>query len=184
MQVIPVTYFEQPHLLSVGQYYEGGVIGFVTGSFPNQQAIVILPTILTTARWGSNGVDVVGTSYDLFTGLTNSNLIVASEPTLNSAAKAAREYTGDGFTDWCLPSASDLEAICNNQKAGLLPMLDTNTLTNSWTSTQFDDSRAWWVSIRNAVASCAPSRITFTKSGIFNVRPIRYVYYSGNTQQS
>jgi hypothetical protein len=184
MQVIPVTYFEQPHLLSVGEYYEGGVIGFVTGSFPNQQAIVITPTILTTARWGSTGVDVVGTSYDLFTGLDNTNLIVASEPLLNSAAKAAREYNGGGFTDWCLPSASDLERICNNNKAGLLPMLDTNTPNASWSSTQYSDNNAWWVSIRDGSANCEPSRITFTKSAIFNVRPVRYVYYSGNTQQS
>lgn len=183
MQVIPVTYFEGPHLLSVGQYYEGGVIGFVTGSFPNQQAIVILPTILTTARWGSNGVDVVGTSYDLFTGLDNTNLIVASEPTLNSAAKAAREYNGAGYTDWCLPSATDLERICNNQKAGLLPMLETFTLISSWTSTQYDDGRAWWVSIRDATVNCEPSRITNTKSAILNVRAVRYVTYSANQQQ-
>ena len=182
MQVIPVTYFEQPQPFSVGEYYEGGVIGFVTGSFPNQQAIVILPTILTTARWGSNGVDVVGTSYDLFTGLDNTNLIVASEPTLNSAAKAARDYNGAGYTDWCLPSATDLERICNNQKAGLLPMLETNTPRQSWTSTQYDDNSSWWVSIRDGVAGCGPNR-SGTKSQIFNVRPIRYVYYSGNTQQ-
>jgi hypothetical protein len=182
MQVIPVTYFEQPHLLSVGQYYEGGVIGFVTGSFPNQQAIVITPTILTTARWGSNGVDVVGTSYDFFTGLTNSNLIVASEPLLNSAAKAAREYNGGGYTDWCLPSASDLEYICYNNKAGLLPMLETNTLTRSWTSTQWDDNNPYYVSIRDGVPNCEPGRSDL-KSALRNVRPVRYVYYSGNTQQ-
>lgn len=183
MQVIPVSYFEQPHPFRVGQYYEGGVIGYISGSSTEQRAIVILPTILTTARWGTNGVDVVGTSYDLFTGLDNTDLMIASEPTLNSAAKLAREYNGGGFTDWCLPSASDLESICNNNKAGLLPMLETNTPTNSWTSTQWDTSNAWWVSIRDATANCAPSRITFTKSAIMNVRPVRYVTFSGNSQQ-
>jgi hypothetical protein len=182
MQVIPVANFEQPHPFSVGQLFQGGLIGFVTGSFPNQQAIIVTLDWIGERRWGTSGVDVAGTSYDLFTGATNTNLIIASEPDFDSAAKLAKNYNGDGYTDWCLPSAADLQAICENRAAGLLGDANWNALKSSWTSTQYSTSFPYHTSIRDGV-TCTTSRITWNKNALLLVRPVRYVTYNGNIQQ-
>jgi hypothetical protein len=182
MQVIPVTYFEQPHPLQLGQYFEGGIVGFLTGSFPNQRAIVVTLDWIGERRWGTNGVDVVGTSLNVFTGLTNTDLIIASEPSFDSAAKLARNYNGDGYTDWCLPSGDDLQLICENRANGYLDLANWSALRSSWTSTQYSDTRAYDTNIRNG-AACTTDRLD-TKSNLRLVRPVRYVNYSANTQQS
>lgn len=182
MQVIPVTYFEEPHPLAVGQLFEGGLVGFVTGSYPNQRAIIVSLDWIGERRWGTSGVDVVGTSYNLFTGVTNTDLIIASEPTFDSAAKLAKNFNGGGYTDWCLPSAADLQAICENRAAGLLGDANWNALKSSWTSTQYSTSFPWSTSIRNG-STCTTSRTIWNKNALLLVRPVRYVTYNGNIQQ-
>jgi len=181
MQVIPVTYFEEPHPLTVGQLFEGGLVGFVTGSYPNQRAIIVTLDWIGERRWGTNGVDVTGTSLDLFSGATNTDLIIASEPDFDSAAKLARNYNGGGYTDWCLPSGDDLQAICENRAAGLLGDANWSALRSSWTSTQYDSSRPYNTNIRNG-ATCTTSRFT-TKTTLQLVRPVRYATYTPNQQQ-
>jgi hypothetical protein len=181
MQVIPVTYFEEPHPLAVGQLFEGGLVGFVTGSYPNQRAIIVSLDWIGERRWGTSGVDVVGTSYNLFTGVTNTDLIIASEPTFDSAAKLAKNFNGGGYTDWCLPSAADLEAICNNR--GLLGDANWNANDYSWTSTQFSTSFGYWVNIREGSSNCTPGRTTYNKNALLLVRPVRYATYTPNQQQ-
>ena len=182
MQVIPVTYFEQPHPLVLGQFFEGGLVANLSGSFPNQKAMIVSMDWIGVRKWGTTGVDVVGTSYDAFTGVENTDLIIASEPTFDSAAKLAKNYNGGGFTDWCLPSADDIAIICANRVEYLLAAnWESNNFT--WTSTQYSSAYAYWLSVRNGVVGCTPQRISFTKNGNGAVRPVRYVQTTANQQQ-
>ena len=182
MQVIPVTYFEQPHPLVLGQFFEGGLVANLSGSFPNQKAMIVSMDWIGVRKWGTTGVDVVGTSYDAFTGVENTDLIIASEPTFDSAAKLAKNYNGGGFTDWCLPSADDIAIICANRVEYLLAAnWESNNFT--WTSTQYSSAYAYWLSVRNGVVGCTPQRISFTKNANGAVRPVRYVQTTANQQQ-
>lgn len=182
MQVIPVTYFEQPHPLVLGQFFEGGLVANLSGSFPNQKAMIVSMDWIGVRKWGTTGVDVVGTSYDAFTGVENTDLIIASEPTFDSAAKLAKNYNGGGFTDWCLPSADDIAIICANRVQYLLAAnWESNNFT--WTSTQYSSAYAYWLSVRNGVVGCTPQRISFTKNANGAVRPVRYVQTTANQQQ-
>lgn len=182
MQIIPVTYFEAPHPLTIGQSFEGGLVGYVSGSFPNQKAIIVSLDWIGTKKWGTNGVDVVGTSEDLFTGVNNTNLIIASEPDFDSAAKLAKNYNGNGYNDWCLPSKADLEEICSNKQ--ILIDNGANFIASyySWSSSQYNTSYPWSANIREG-AVCSTNIIIYTKNGTLGVRPVRYVQYSGNQQQ-
>jgi len=182
MQVIPVSYFEQQHPLIVGYGFGGGVIGYVEGDFPNQRAIIISYNWIGDRQWGTNGVDVVGTSTALFSGSANTDLIIASEPGFDSAAKLARNFNGEGYTDWCLPSFDDLVELCANkdimqQRANI----NFDYLKYSWSSSQYASAYPWNYDMRNG-ANCDGNRL-FTKSNYYGVRPIRYVTYNPNIQQ-
>ena len=183
MQVIPVTYFEQPHPLVLGEYYEGGLVANLSGSFPNQKAMIVSMDWIGIRKWGSSTVDVVGTSYDAFTGVENTDLIIASEPDFDSAAKLAKNYNGSGYTDWCLPSADDIAIICANRVQYLGAANWDSAGRFTWTSTQYSTSVAYWLSLGDGIVGCTPNRITFTKNGNGGVRPVRYVQTSGNQQQ-
>ena len=190
MQIIPVTYFEQPHPLVLGQYYEGGLVAYLTGSFPNQKAIIVSMDWIGVRQWGIYGQNLSATSYDLFTGVTNTDLIIAADPTFDGAAKLAKNYNGSGYTDWCLPSADDLSVICQNRDPYLLAANWNADGKGTWTSTQSvlgsppvsSNFQAYEVVVGNGYSGCTPQGYT-SKNQYDNVRPVRYVQMSANQQQ-
>ena len=138
--------------LAVGNTYGGGKVAYILkagdiGYDANQQHGIIVSGYLTTdvIVWGnkleetgaSGGAAIYnedhGTWYyppaDLETGMTNTNLIINSEGAgANYAASIARAYTGGGYTNWYLPSASQVNAM----KANLSP----SGVNYVWTSTE------------------------------------------------
>lgn len=73
---------------------------------------------------------------DLETGMTNTNLIINSEGAgLNYPAAMARAYTGGGYTNWYLPSASQVNAMKAN--------LGSPGGVYVWTSTEKDNEQAF-----------------------------------------
>ena len=71
----------------------------------------------------------MGLPSDLETGMINTNLIISSEGSgTNYPASIARAYSGGGYTNWYLPSASQMNAM----KANLSP----SGVNYVWTSTE------------------------------------------------
>ena len=73
--------------------------------------------------------------------MTNTNLIINSEGAgTNYPAAIARAYTGGGYTNWYLPSASQVNAM----KANLSP----SGVNYVWTSTELSYGEAFvWTPI-------------------------------------
>jgi uncharacterized protein (DUF2147 family) len=134
--------------LAVGNTYGGGKVAYILtagdiGYDANQQHGLIISGDLTNLdmNWGiknevtgaTGGVPIDGIypPADLETGMSNTNIIINSEGSgTNYAAGLARAYTGGGYTNWYLPSASQMQAM----KSKLSPF----TKVHYWTSTEND----------------------------------------------
>ncbi len=150
--------------LAVGNTYGGGKVAYILkagdiGYDANQQHGIIVSGYLTTdvIVWGnkleetgaSGGAAIYNEDHgtwdyppaDLESGMNNTNLIINSEGTgTNYAASIARAYTGGGYTNWYLPSASQVNAM----KANLSP----SGVNYVWTSTELSYGEAFvWTPI-------------------------------------
>ena len=150
--------------LAVGNTYGGGKVAYILkagdiGYDALQQHGLIVSGYLTTYNivWGfknevigaSGGAGVDGDGgynnvsgffdfppADLETGMTNTNLIINSEgAATNYAAAIARAYTGGGYTNWYLPSASQMNAMKAN--------LSNPGSVFVWTSTELSYGEAF-----------------------------------------
>lgn len=65
--------------------------------------------------WSNSYKDIEGTELEIGTGRKNTALILAADPSA-PAAKACKDYSGGGKTDWFLPSRDELDMlyICKN----------------------------------------------------------------------
>ena len=75
-----------------------------------------------TAAWCSGGSNpgttfISGTKTGIGTGLNNSRII--GNGCSGGAATDARGYTGNGFTDWYLPSSEELTQLYNSNVVSL-----------------------------------------------------------------
>jgi hypothetical protein len=150
--------------LAVGNTYGGGKVAYILkagdiGYDANQQHGLIVSGYLSTNAivWGdkleitgaSGGLAIYNNDYgtwdyppaDLETGMNNTNLIISSEGAgTNYPASIARAYSGGGYTNWYLPSASQMNAM----KANLSP----SGVNFVWTSTEWSYGEAFiWNSI-------------------------------------
>ena len=138
--------------LAVGNTYGGGKVAYILGPLDigydaSQKHGIIVSGYLSTNMvvWGnkleltgaSGGAGIYNQDYgtwdyppaDLETGMNNTNLIISSEGAgTNYPASIARSYSGGGYTNWYLPSASQMNAM----KANLSP----SGVNYVWTSTE------------------------------------------------
>jgi len=129
---------QPPQVLNIGDYYEGGYIYYLSGSYPNYSGYIISQEQSTVANtcfgcYGQQVVNARGTGVGA--GLANTEAIVNEGCTCFGAPTAAQvtlDYTGSGYTDWWLPSSGDWQAIFSNYSS-------FNFITESfsyWTSTE------------------------------------------------
>jgi hypothetical protein len=140
--------------LQIGDSAFGGIVAWIIpvgypGYVPGEQhGLIISPFDLSSAApWGCKGTSIEGTSGELLTGATNTNLIIAGCTTPNIAAKICADININGYSDWYLPSYTELFFIAQNKGA-----IDSNrpielwwdefANADYWSSTQFDYSLA------------------------------------------
>ena len=180
------TAFRISTALSIGNTYGGGKVAYIlrpgdNGYDANQQHGYIISGDLTAAGtdiiWGTHGVFIGATSgvvndttagpY-LGTGLSNTNMIVASEGAGTTyAAGLARAYTGGGYTNWYLPSEAELLVICSNKNI----IGTTFNRAYYWTSTEDDAYNAYKRYFgNNAGSPSGPSDKSFAQAGVRAIR--------------
>ena len=138
--------------LSLGDSYGGGKVAYILksediGYDPLQQHGLIISgnLIVSEIIWGTNGSSIgaiggsdyytpsgTSTYLELGAGINNTNLIIAAEgPGTTYAAGLAKAYLGGGYTNWYLPSFSELYGISSKG-------LNLGAITHNyhWTSTE------------------------------------------------
>lgn len=192
MLMIPTAHMQGPTPLHIGDTYAGGLVAYLTGSFPYQSGFVVsfdwVPTIDISHlgyQWCPNGLDIPSASGSAIgTGMINTQYIAAAvgnDP--NYAAVAALNYNGGGYNDWFLPSHDEFEQIClqhgNNPgtQPGYLGHGNWVSLRLSWTSTQYRKGFPYSYDVRDGVINCTGGQTSWAETTRFNVRPIRYFTY-------
>jgi hypothetical protein len=112
--------------LVVGQVYQGGTIAYIDGT--GLHGIIAAWTDSThTNVWGGTGY-VVGATFDtLYNGIVNSDLIALAF--VGVAAWDCTDLTQSGYSDWCLPTATDWYAMQGN-----IYILGIDPSATYWTS--------------------------------------------------
>ena len=103
----------------------------------------------TAVQWGCYGIATGATGSALFTGLANTNLIVAACG-VGTAAQLCASYTAGGtnlpgITNWYLPSKDEFQELL---KQKVLVGLSTSCNANGcmyWTSTEYSSSIAYLI---------------------------------------
>ncbi|MDC6384657.1 cadherin domain-containing protein [Muricauda sp. SK9] len=124
----------------VGDFNHGGVI-FWVDPVDNDHGLVSSIADQGVAQWGCDSVFINGaTGTALGTGKINTEAIVSACPEVQIAAKLAAELSLNGFDDWFLPSADELNELYLNKSIvnATITANGGNAFTNStyWSSTQ------------------------------------------------
>jgi hypothetical protein len=122
---IPISTFK------VGQLYGGGIIVYVDSS-GQHGLIAATADVVGTFPFQSSGNTSLPGAQSYYDGTANTIAILGSSFATGSAAEAAANYNGGGFTDWFLPSQAEIHYMFSN--ALVVGNLDLGKIW--WTSTQ------------------------------------------------
>ena len=101
----------------IGELYGGGIICHLfKDTLGIEHGLIASLNDLTDGfnqiPWGVNNLDIGPTSW--FDGASNTDLIYNSGVDANSPIALCHNYSNQGFTDWYLPSISELELVWGN----------------------------------------------------------------------
>ena len=137
--------------IEIGSYHAGGIVFYIDET--GEHGLVMAPIegfesltdeydyiVAEPTQWGPMGLDVPGTSKGLGSGRSNTDLILAATPGIETAASVCRDLNLNGYNDWYLPSRDDLSLMYQN--------VHTQNLGNFsyqfyWSSSQSYTGSAW-----------------------------------------
>ncbi len=153
--------------LAIGQSYGGGIIFYLDNT--GQHGLICGPSDIAAKPWGCPGP-----CYSLPTtfgaGAQNTTTIVSLCSQQNTAAVACDQYSINGYSDWYLPSHSELKLIWQNLYLNNVSASLSNG--NYWSSSDLGADggcgRAWSYNF-----SCACVNFWYGKETPIPSRPIR-----------
>jgi hypothetical protein len=120
---------------SIGQSVAGGIVYYVdcTGT---SGLIVSTVDLGTNVAWGCSGTLTGASGTAIYTGLANTNAILAACATPGIPARVCADYTAGGinipnFTNWYLPSRDELQLLRASGMAN-----PPSALYSTWSSTE------------------------------------------------
>ena len=183
-----------PPSVSVGQFYQGGIIGYILqpgdpGYDANVQHGLIIsettPPLVEQAPgepcwpsgypWSTQNVgaqpNLTSLSSAIGTGQSNTNTIIAAYSyggiCTYDPAKLCGDYSVNGYSDWYLPSLDELTSI------GVNRALFSNWAYGYWTSTQQSQEYAYMVNTSTNAVQTEPKWSDGGGARYFRYRPTR-----------
>ncbi len=159
-------------LYSIGELGPAkGVVFYDKGDYLDEWRYLEIAPLETQVplQWGASGHLVSNTSSGIGMGMQNTDNIVAFLEVLGEKGRAAQycsELVVNGYSDWFLPSTDELDQIYW-QLAFKDPVGFLGTGYGYWSSTEFDEEKAWGQGFSAGV------RGRIEKFDIFLVRAIR-----------
>lgn len=155
--------FKTAPIFTIGQSYQGGIIFYIDAT--SSHGLIAAPSDQSTGTiWGCSGTSIAGTSTSVGTGSANTTAIILGCSPTSIAARLCYNLVLSGFSDWYLPSLSELGLMYTNLKA-----LNLGGFTNTyyWSSSQYSSTYGYLQSF--SVNSYAVG----SKSSAYRVRAIR-----------
>ncbi len=164
-------------IYNAGMEFQGGFIAYILKPTDDGYISGKIRGLITTPGDQSNGVAwdlgihfYIPTSGGIFEeygdGKKNTESIVAALGTGNYAARLCYDLNYGGYTDWYLPSITELSCMYSNRKA-----IGGFGGANYWSSSNEDDETAFHLSNNPYLGI---DLLSFFKFITFNVRAIRY----------
>lgn len=128
----------------IGELYGGGII-VAMWKYPStvfNYLIMSLEDVSASTVW-SNVTSTTASTTSEHNGVANTNGIIGQSSHTNSAAQLCKDYRGGGFSDWYLPSLTELNHGFN---AGSVvdTVLGSDILKGTyWTSTEINSTKAY-----------------------------------------
>jgi uncharacterized protein (TIGR02145 family) len=121
---VGTAYGDEVSFLSIyamGDYYQGGVIFSVSGTYPNQHGLICAQADQSSGTvWGCDGSIIAGADGTaLGTGNQNTIDIVSGCSTVGIAARICYDLNLNGYTDWYLPSVDELTLLVTKYRETL-----------------------------------------------------------------
>ena len=138
---------------TVGQAALGGTVAYILQSGDSgydanvQHGLITSTSDIGFYAWFNGTYTTTGAAgTGLGTGLSNTNLIIASQGNGSYAAKVCRDFNGGGYTDWYLPSKDELNILRSNRATigNFLPDSYGGGFNNYWSSTEATSNNAWY----------------------------------------
>ena len=132
--------------------------------------------------WSGNTNSEIGASaQSIYNGINNTNAIISQNNTPNNAATLCSSYSHEGFSDWYLPSKSELELLVSQYfLINNILENDGNSITKNlsayftypsygryWSSSEYNSVVAWCYDLHLGELKF------FNKTNVCNVRAIR-----------
>lgn len=113
------TILSNTDVFNTGSYYQGGFV--VWANLSTNQGLIVSTTDLSGSQcaWQNEPYESVTTSEAYGQGQTNTtNILASTSPT--PAAELCDAYSNDGYTDWFLPSTTEMLYVFNAYRDGFL----------------------------------------------------------------
>ncbi|MBK7172309.1 MAG: DUF1566 domain-containing protein [Bacteroidales bacterium] len=139
--------------LSIGDTYEGGIIFYLRGTYPDQFGLVCAQYDQGAGvPWYSKSYIYYGTTNTgIGSGQTNTRSLVDRLGNDYYAAKYCDDLVLNGFDDWFLPSRDELGLMYTNLK---INGLGNFTKLNYWSSSECDYLSAYTQYFNSGLQSC------------------------------
>lgn len=141
--------------LTLGMHYRGGIIAcFLKAGDPGYSAsvkhgLIVNPTDNWYSEWSC--YTLIGTTSATFgSGLQNTNNIAVACNETDTLIALVNASNYGSYTDWYVPSKDELLRMWANWDTGLLPY-DLFTNGNYWTSTEYNNQKAYIIEMESGV---------------------------------
>ena len=158
----------------IGELYGGGIIVGMW-KYPKNvfnYLVMSLEDLSTSSTW-SNVISSSSNATSEHNGAGNTTTIITQSGHVSSAAKLCDDYVGGGFTDWYLPSITELNQAFNSAQS-INTILDTNILKETyWSSTEVGATAAYCYEFNDSTLAIGLVRSDASKGETASVRAFR-----------